>query len=85
MPYTNQASLFKVVSTNPKAPALRVIVNIDGIEYCASLWPATRRDGSEVRDRNGNRIYSGPVEPRQLSSGPSGAPREPEEDVELPF
>ena len=92
MPYDNQASLFKVLSTTPKAPALRVVVNIDGTEYSAGLWAVTRKDGSRVKDRNGNQIYSGPIELKtgqqkgqQQAPPPAATPQAGPDDPDLNF
>ncbi len=59
---SNQAILKKVTSDNPKAPALRLEITINGQKYKAGLWPWTRKDGSPVVDKNGHGQYIGQVE-----------------------
>ena len=54
--------LFKVVSENPKAPALRVNFEIDGQKYKAGLWPWERKDGTRVTDKDGNGKFKGKIE-----------------------
>ena len=64
MSYDNekQVIISKVVSDNPKAPALRVDVVINGVKHTAGLWAWERKDGSKVVDKAGNGKYIGKLE-----------------------
>jgi hypothetical protein len=64
MSYDNekQVIISKVVSDNPKAPALRVDVVINGVKHTAGLWAWDRKDGSKVVDKAGNGKYIGKLE-----------------------
>lgn len=64
MSYDNnlQVIVGKVVSDNTKAPTLRVNLEIDGVKYQAGLWPWKRKDGSMVKDKQGNQQYIGTLE-----------------------
>lgn len=64
MSYDNekQVIISKVVSDNPKAPALRVDVVINGVKHTAGLWAWDRKDGSKVLDKAGNGKYIGKLE-----------------------
>lgn len=64
MSYDNekQVIISKVISDNPKAPALRVDVVIDGVKHTAGLWAWDRKDGTKVLDKAGNGKYIGKLE-----------------------
>ena len=64
MSYDNekQVIISKVVSDNPKAPALRVDVVINGVKHTAGLWAWERKDGSKVVDKASNGKYIGKLE-----------------------
>lgn len=64
MSYDNdrQVILSKVTSENPKAPPLRVKVELNGVQYEAGLWPWTKKDGTPVCDKNGAAKYIGKLE-----------------------
>jgi hypothetical protein len=64
MSYDNekQVIISKVVSDNPKAPALRADVVINGVKHTAGLWAWDRKDGSKVVDKAGNGKYIGKLE-----------------------
>ena len=95
MSYDNdkQIILSKVVSDNPKAPKLRVTVEMNGQKWQAGLWEMTRRDKSVVKDKNGNTLYKGTLEiddyqgrSQPANSQPQSRP-EPDsfDDSDLPF
>ena len=64
MSYDNekQVIISKIISDNPKAPALRVDVVINGVKHTAGLWAWQRKDGSKVVDKAGNGKYIGKLE-----------------------
>ena len=64
MSYDNekQVIISKIISDNPKAPALRVDVVINGVKHTAGLWAWERKDGSKVVDKAGNGKYIGKLE-----------------------
>ena len=64
MSYDNekQVIISKIISDNPKAPALRVDVVINGVKHTAGLWTWERKDGSKVVDKAGNGKYIGKLE-----------------------
>tara|TARA_R110000772_G_scaffold221128_1_gene331530 strand:+ start:472 stop:765 length:294 start_codon:yes stop_codon:yes gene_type:complete len=64
MSYDNEGQVIisKVISENPKAPALRVDVVINGVKHTAGLWAWDRKDGSKVVDKAGNGKYIGKLE-----------------------
>lgn len=64
MSYDNdmQVIVSKVHSDKPKAPALRVEVEINGTKYQAGLWQWQKKDGSFVTDKQGARKYKGKIE-----------------------
>jgi hypothetical protein len=82
--------LSKVVSDNPRAPALRVTFEINGQKYKAGLWPWERKDGSRVTDKDGNGKYKGKIEiddyvPNQPANEPPPAPAQTAPAVEPDF
>jgi hypothetical protein len=86
MAYENTATLYKVVSENPKSPVMRCLIDINGEKFVASLWKRTNREtGEPLKDKNGNMFYGGNVEPEsQVRQGQP--PAEPEENPEeIPF
>jgi hypothetical protein len=52
-----QGVIAKVISDNPRAPTMRVNVEIEGVKWKAGAWPMKRRDGTVVLDKNGNTLY----------------------------
>lgn len=94
MEYNNEKQVIvaKVVSDNPKAPTLRVTVEIDGQKYRAGVWPWERKDKSIVKDKNGNTLYKGTLElddyvpagtepPPAQPTPPRAAPEMDEDDI----
>ena len=64
MNYDNskQVILRKVTAENPtpKTPLFSVeFTGPDGVKYSAPMWLWTRKDGTEVLDKRGNRMYQG--------------------------
>ena len=86
MPYDNnmQMSLFKVVSDNPKAPALRVVFEINGTPYQCGLWLKTKQDGTKVVDKNGNGIYGGKIEVDTYAQQRQAPPQQPPQYPQSP-
>jgi len=84
---TNQIILTKAVSDKPNAPDLRVNFNVDGVKYKAGLWVWTKKDGTPVTDKNGNRQYKGKVELDDYEPGAKAESKpEPEfGDQDIPF
>lgn len=64
MSYDNEKQVIvsKVHSDNPKAPGLRVEVEINGQKYQAGLWHWQKKDGSFVTDKQGAKKYIGKLE-----------------------
>ena len=56
---SKQVIVRKVVSDNDKAPDLRVSFEVDGQKYQAGVWLWTKKDGTPVLDKAGNRMYNG--------------------------
>ena len=78
---TNEVVVSKVVSDHPNAPTMRLQVELEGKRKMkCGLWPMTRKDGSEVKDKNGNALYKGRLEVDDYQ--PQGAPRN---DDDIPF
>lgn len=87
MSYDNnmQVIVSKVVSENTKAPVLRVQVQMNGEKYTAGLWPWSRKDGSQVRDKKGNIQYIGTLEVDTYQKEEHPTPPEPDFNDEIPF
>jgi len=65
MNYDNskQVIIRKVVSDKPTAPELSVeFTGSDGVKYRAGMYRWTKKDGSIVKDKNGNSMYQGKYE-----------------------
>jgi hypothetical protein len=85
--------LSKVASDNPKAPPLRVTMEINGQKYKAGLWVWDRKDGTKVTDKDGNAKYKGKLEIddyQPTNTSPPAAPSAPQEqddfkDDSIPF
>jgi hypothetical protein len=62
MNYDNskQVIIRKIVTDKPNAPELSVQwTGTDGIKYSAGLYKWTKKDGTPVKDKNGNGMYQG--------------------------
>lgn len=64
MSYDNNMQVIweQVSSDNPKAPRMRISVEIDGKKYQAGLWAWEKKDGTFVLDKAGNKKYKGTLE-----------------------
>lgn len=93
MSYDNdmQVIIKKVVSDKQNAPSMGVEVTTEnGKKYKAPVWPWRRKDGSLVKDKNGNMQYKGPLKvddfvPKGTHQGPERTPVVDEFDDEIPF
>ena len=56
---TRQVVLSKVASDKPNAPDMRITFEFGGEKYQAPLWKWTKKDGTPVKDKNGNQLYKG--------------------------
>lgn len=83
----DQLILKKVVSDNPKAPLYRAEITLGGVKYQAPLWWWTRKDGSDVLDKQGNRQFIGDIEVDNWKPEQQSAPQPVDdfEDSDLPF
>ena len=80
-----QGNLFKNASENPKAPALKGQVNVNGKTLDIAGWVATDDQGQPKRDKNGNTWINLKVsEPYTPQSESFQAPA-PDFDDKIPF
>lgn len=91
MEYDNNREfiLRKVVSDNPNAPMMATNGEIDGVPHKLAFWPMKRKDGSLVKDKNGNQLYKGKLEVDEYKQQQPPAQQEPEPkpefDDDIPF
>lgn len=67
----DEITLFPVVSDKDRAPIWRALIRVNGVQYEASLWLHTRRDGTPIIDqKSGVQLLHGPVKPAEQRGVP---------------